>query len=80
MSDPIKWLDRDNGPVDYGEPTYWERRCKCAPSTAIVESQFRHLHKRGRLATRVWKVKMQFDHFDLRQSVNSAQQYIMIDE
>lgn len=36
MSDPIKWLDRDNGPVDYGEPTYWERRCKCAPSTAIA--------------------------------------------
>lgn len=28
MSDPIKWLDRDDGPVNYGEPTYWERRCK----------------------------------------------------
>eukprot|EP00903_Cladosiphon_okamuranus_P009551 g9095.t1 len=26
MSNPIKWLDRDDGPVNYGEPTYWERR------------------------------------------------------
>lgn len=28
MSNPIKWLDRDNGPVNYGEPTYWDRRCE----------------------------------------------------
>lgn len=29
MSNAIAWLDRDEGPVNYGEPTYWERRCEC---------------------------------------------------
>lgn len=68
MSDPIKWLDRDDGPVDYGEPTYWERRCKCHQKSPSSVSPSRPVDERGSTAVRVLivrKVGMQLDHIYL---------------
>lgn len=40
MSNAIAWLDRDEGPVNYGEPTYWEKRCECHDVMIYMSKSF----------------------------------------